>query len=63
MTREDYINFRMEKAKEEAEDVLKNHLYPFTAVEEHFIPNNMTNEEFKECLEKMKDPNGKYEKT
>ncbi len=63
MTREDYIRYREKEAREEAENVLKNHLYPFEAIEEYFVPNNMTQKEFKKYIEKMKDPNGKYEIT
>lgn len=46
MTREDYINMCMERAREEAEDVLKNYLKPFEWVEKSFHPNNMTEKEF-----------------
>lgn len=53
MTREDYINYCMERAKEEAEDVLDNHLRPFNWVEKYFYPANMTEEDFKSCLVKM----------
>lgn len=46
MTREDYINMKMQEAKEEAEDVLDNHLKPFELVLESFRNDNMTNKEF-----------------
>lgn len=46
MTREDYINMKMQEAKEEAEDVLDNHLKPFELVLESFRNNNMTDKEF-----------------
>lgn len=32
MTREDYINMKMQEAKEDAEDVLDNYLKPFDMV-------------------------------
>lgn len=46
MTREDYINIKMQEAKEEAEDVLDNHLKPFELVLESFRNDNMTDKEF-----------------
>lgn len=51
MTREDYINYRMAKAKEDAIETLEKHLQPFERVIEDFIPNNMTPEMFSEFLE------------
>lgn len=53
MTKEDYINICMERAREEAEYVLEHYTKPFEWIEEHFHPNNMSNKEFKECLNKM----------
>lgn len=68
MTFEDYVEILMArrglqewKAREEAENVFKNYLQPFSKVEEGFIPNNMSKKEFKQCIEKMKDKNGVYE--
>lgn len=46
MTREDYINIKMQEAKEEAEDVIDNYLKPFELVLENFQNDNMTDEEF-----------------
>lgn len=63
MTEEEYVKFRIEKARKEAEDILKNDVCPFETVLEYFVPNNMTQREFKRLIEKMKDLNGKYEKT
>ena len=51
MTREDYINMKMQEAKEDAEDVLDNYLKPFDMVMDMYYPNNMTKEEFNEFLE------------
>ena len=69
MTFEDYVKVIMErgyqewKAREEAQDVIDNYLYDFQAVLDYFVPNNMTQKEFREYVEKIKDPNGQYEKT
>ncbi len=56
MTEEDYINLCVERAKEEARDVLDRYVKPFDMVEDYFCPNNMTEEEFKQILEDMKLP-------
>ena len=56
MTKEDYINICMERAREEAEEVLENYVKPFEWIEEYFHPNNMSKKEFKECLNKMELP-------
>lgn len=54
MTKEDYINFRMEMAKEEAIRELEFYLRPFPWVEMYFKPMNMTQEEFDRIMEEMK---------
>lgn len=46
MTREDYINMKMQEAKEVAEDILDNHLESFDMILYEYYPNNMTREEF-----------------
>ena len=51
MTREDYINMKMQEAKEDAEDVLDNYLKPFDMVVDMYYPNNMTKEECDKFLE------------
>ena len=56
MTEEDYINLCVERAKEEAREVLDKYIKPFDMVEECFCPNNMSEEEFKEILDDMKLP-------
>lgn len=56
MTEEDYINLCMEKAKAEAEEVIKDFLRPFEFVKNYFRPNNMTQEEFDKILEEMRLP-------
>ena len=69
MSFEDYVKVIMKrgyqewKAREEAQEIIDNYLYPFEAVIEYFVPSNMTQKEFKKYIEKMKDPNGKYETT
>lgn len=56
MTEEDYINLCVERAKEEAREVLDKYIKPFEMVEKYFCPNNMSEEEFKEILDDMKLP-------
>lgn len=69
MTFEDYVKVIMErghqewKAREEAEDIIYNYLYPFEAVTEYFVPNNMTQKEFNKLIDEMKNPDGKYKTT
>lgn len=53
MTREDYINMKMQEAKEDAEDVLDNYLKPFDMVVDMYYPNNMTKEEFVDSLKRL----------
>lgn len=54
MTEDDYIEMCAEKARQEAKDVLESFLRPFEWVENGFVANNMTMEEFKEILEECK---------
>ncbi len=69
MTFQDYVKVIMErgyqrwKAEEKAKDIFDNYIYDFQEVIDRFVPNNMSNKEFKECINKMKDENGIYEKT
>lgn len=56
MTDEEYIEMCAEKAREEAKDVLKNHLKPFEWLRDYFSPNNMTEEEFEKILKEMEVP-------
>ena len=53
MTDEEYIQMKMQQAKEEAEDILKNYLRPFEEIDERFIPNIMSKEEFERIKEEM----------
>jgi len=55
MTREDYINYYLEKARHEAIEIL-DHPYPFTNVIDEFVPNNMTRKEFNRFLRETKQP-------
>lgn len=56
MTFEDYINLIKERgydheaAVKEAKEVIEYHLKPFEEVIERFVPNNMSEEVFKEWL-------------
>lgn len=56
MTDEEYIEMCVEKAREEAKEVLKNGLCPFNWVKEQFAPNCMSNKEFKQIIKQMKIP-------
>ncbi len=56
MTDEEYIEMCAERAREEARDVLENHLKPFEWVSDYFRANNMTQEEFKKALQEMELP-------
>lgn len=56
MTDGEYIEMCAEKAREEAKDVLKNHLKPFEWLRDYFRPNNMTEEEFEKILKEMEVP-------
>lgn len=56
MTEDDYIELCVERAKEEAKDVLKNYIRPFNWVKEYFFPNNMSQEEFDKILKEMEKP-------
>lgn len=56
MTEEDYINLCVEKARREAKEVLDGYIKPFDMVEDYFVPNNMTEEEFAEILKEMQLP-------
>lgn len=62
MTEEDYINYCVERAKEEAEreaeDVLKHYVHSFDEVKDSFRPGNNTIEEFNEMLHEMGDEEG-----
>lgn len=59
MTEEDYINYCVERAKEQAEreakDVLKHYVHSFDEVKNSFYPGNNTIEEFNEMLHEMGD--------
>ena len=55
MTEDEYIDLCVQRAIEEARDVLKNHLRPFDEVKKQFMPNNDTVEEFNKLLKEMGD--------
>ena len=58
MTDEEYIQMKMEQAREDAEDVIKNYLKPFEWIDQYFVDNNMTEEEFNQIKTKMCEPKG-----
>lgn len=57
MTKEDYLNnvTGTVSNKEVGEDVLNNHLKPFSEVIDRFVPNNMTQEEFDKLIRTMSE--------
>lgn len=58
MTKEEYIQYRMNELKEELEMTFESRLKPFEWVEEYFSPMNMSEEEFKKLIEVMNEPVG-----
>lgn len=58
MTKEDVIEYYMEKAKEDAEYMLEHRLYDFERIKTDFVPNNNTVEEFDQLLKDMGDSDG-----
>lgn len=65
MTAEDYVAYCAERAVTraiaDAYDVLNRYVQPFEEIENRFYPHNMTEDEFKQVLEKMKNPDGRFE--
>ena len=55
MTEDEYIDYCVQRAIEEAKDILENHLRPFDEVKKYFVPNNDTVEEFNKLLIEMGD--------
>lgn len=55
MTEQDYIDYCVKRAVEEAKDVLANYVKPFDWVKERFLPNNNSIEEFEKMLLEMGD--------
>lgn len=55
LTREDYLNnvTGTVRNKDEGELILTDNVYPFSAVIERFVPNNMTQKRFDELIEIM----------
>lgn len=58
MTEEELIDLYIEQAKQEAIDLLKNHVHQFEEVKDYFYPTNNTIEEFNEILREMGDEEG-----
>ena len=72
MTKEDYLNFRIQKAIEEVKnevDILfdesnpSNNMRDIEDVKREFYPSVMTLPQFSVLLKKMENENGKYEET
>ncbi len=53
MTAEQYIELKAEQAREEARDILKNHLFPLEEAKERFQPRNMSKKKFKKICREM----------
>ena len=58
MTREEVIDYFIEKAKEDAEYVLDNRLHKFEQVVDDFVPYNNTIEEFDQFVKNMGQEGG-----
>ena len=58
LTKEDVIEYYMEKAKEDAEYMLEHRLYDFERIKTDFVPNNNTVEEFDQLVKDMGDSEG-----
>lgn len=58
MTEEDYLNYRAEKAREDAKFDLENLTYTMEDVKDYFCPGNDSIEEFEEILKQMGDEEG-----
>lgn len=56
MTEDEYIEMRAEMARDEARDVIENHIRPFDEIKDYFSPNNMSKEEFDKILKEMEMP-------
>lgn len=56
MTREEYIQMKMEEAKEDAIYTLEHNLFPFENTKASFAPNNMTRKEFNQFMRESKQP-------
>ena len=56
LTKEEYIQSRMDDLKEELELTFEHRLNPFEWVEEYFNTNNMSQTKFKRILKSMNEP-------
>lgn len=65
MTDDEYIEMCAERAREEARDVLENHLKLFEWLRDYFRADNMSQEEFEKILKEMELPKeqSKYTET
>lgn len=55
MTQDEYIEMCAEKARQEAKEILANHLQPYEMVKDMFIPNNMTVSDFDNIIDEMEN--------
>ena len=55
MTEQDYIDYCVARAKEEAREVLEHYVKPLSVAKKRFTPLNNTVEEFNEMLKEMGD--------
>lgn len=53
MTEEDYVQFKMEQARVEAINTIRNNVYPFKDILSDFYPSTETKESFIEKLKEM----------
>ena len=53
MTDAEYIEMCADRGRKEAIEVINEYLRPFDEVKDSFVPNNMTEKEFKELINEM----------
>ena len=57
MTEEEYLELKVEDAREEVRRIFKYYLKPYNMIDEYFRPtDNMSREEFEEIKKKMREP-------
>lgn len=53
MTKEEYIQIKMEEAKKNAEEVLKDYLHPYEMIKERITTFNETEKSINELIKRM----------
>ena len=53
ITKEEYIEYCAERARDEAREAIEKNLKPFEFVKEYFVPNNMSKSEFEKFLKEV----------